>query len=135
MIAEELVRGIVVAKSGDVAERPLIHALAPVVMTAIRHDLDEVLTGDIPSPLKPAPDPRALSDIQLVVKVADYIESVSWADSWVHDSMRTSVMDHYRDRWGPVVAELDRRYPKSREMALELLENLCRGRIGYGGIF
>lgn len=91
---------------------------------AVFHDQDEVGKGDAPSTTKPTPDFEAMNDVGLVVKVADYLEAMSWAEMWVHTSRRGQVMSHIYDRYHQAAAELAHRFQYAQGVIGGLMEDI-----------
>lgn len=78
---------------------------------AMVHDLEEVRTGDTPSSYKPDPNFSDLTSHYLVVKVADYIEQLTWATMWAHPSRVGGILEStVKPRMKKAVDELERRF-------------------------
>lgn len=97
LIAQELVSAV---DDGDLYMEVLAYALA--------HDMDEVETGDIPSPFKrrlrrecPAVvatldgEPKASDTVRGIVKLADFLEAIYWLREF--GGSRTATEEIYRD--------------------------------------
>jgi hypothetical protein len=84
VIASELA-----ARLGLGADKQLV-----IIQMAVYHDYEEVLTGDVPSTEKPYPKFESMSNSELVVKLADYIEALTWVKLWAHSRAHGEVEDY-----------------------------------------
>lgn len=101
-----------------------------VINWALLHDLPEIATGDIPSSLKgsikEAVDKAekdmfpqwhghkmSLSDtVKDIVKIADYVDAIQYADKFCVDSRKNEVIEELRSRMWECIGSADERYGK-----------------------
>lgn len=134
-VAEHSFRVAVIAKSmaykhENCIYRGFTHA---VVSEALVHDGEEHKTGDSPSPSKKKKDPSAMTDVQIVVKVADILEALLF----VHEEMQMGnksiepLVDDLVERGTPYWDHFKWRMsdkPTFAQLALQLVEDcaLCK---------
>jgi 5'-deoxynucleotidase YfbR-like HD superfamily hydrolase len=104
-----------------------------LMATALRHDLEEAITGDSPSPIKASTRkaPGTLSSVETVVKVADKIDAALFCMDEIEmgntaikdvleDVLNKGVIYWFHFSWGD-----DSRKPQFRELVHTLHEE-CR---------
>lgn len=78
-----------------------------MVQQIIDHDMDEVLTGDIPSPRKPPPNFDDMTDVQKVMKAADMIESYCFIVEYGRGRHAHEVQHWLRSRLCQLMGSID----------------------------
>lgn len=114
IIVEELINRLILRANFDHTDTVY------VMVAALRHDMDEVKTGDIPSLEKPdfkMPE----SNTGLLLKVADMIEARTWIRMWGHPERVAGVINHTNSKWPAVMSALEEATPGGRYIA-ECLE-------------
>lgn len=108
-----------VGRNGETS-RFLIHAM--------KHDLEEVYTGDVPGPSKdvhkPWPHPNTLLHYEIIVKVADSMETYTWwiwygEPCWNHPM---NPLKHNRDV--DKIRHYTQEWPELWEAACNLMDEL-----------
>lgn len=126
--------------SGVIASRIGLspHAKCQVIEWALCHDLTELITGDIPSSLKKA-CPGSIKEVEMatcpliskesekvspevksLVKVADYIDAIQFAQKFCVDSRKEAIMAELVIRMNDVI---DSAVVSDKD----LLREVCRG--------
>ena len=67
-----------------------------ITIVAMWHDLDEVHTGDTPATEKSRPIFNNMDVKAVIVKMADYMESLSWVEKWAHPDVRDGIAQALR---------------------------------------
>lgn len=100
-----------------------------VVYAAMVHDLDEVYTGDIPATVKEYSPSwvKSVSDVYLVVKLADYLEALSWVTMWGHETVVMSVTTHINPKYMTALGELFSRFITAHGAIAEVRKELFGG--------
>lgn len=97
-------------------------------VAALLHDVHEAITGDIPSTNKGKPKFDEMTDAELLVKVADYIETLTWAELWAHPGVRTDIVASVRGRYVEAMEVLNRRIPGAMNVAMDTEREVIYGR-------
>ena len=92
------------------------------------HDMDEVLTGDIPSPAKPKKDWSEVSTEYLILKACDIVEGLVFINHYgmgpSGDHARRYMMDQFND----ILPHLDL---KQRTVIREVYDQLMYGALSH----
>lgn len=95
---------------------------------AVFHDVDECLTGDVPASTKPSPSYSTMKDVDVVVKVADYFEALTWIGMWGHGPGIPKVEEFIKGRLGIATEELRKRWPIHAVNIVTRLHDLMENR-------
>lgn len=110
----------------EIAKRLSVPTSA-VIEAAVMHDITEVVTGDIPASVKPKLGPvelQQLTDIELIVKVADNVEAMVWLTMWGHHQSVAEILATVLPKHELAVKELTYRYQDAREVVHNILTEL-----------
>lgn len=86
---------------------------------ATLHDWEEALTGDTPSTEKPYPSFRGMSKDELVLKIADYLEALTWIKLWAHPAVQSGVQGFLWPRYKDAIGALESKIGKNVESIAE----------------
>jgi 5'-deoxynucleotidase YfbR-like HD superfamily hydrolase len=95
-----------------------------LVRLAVEHDMQEALTGDLPSSAKPV-SPAPSDPYELIVKVADIIETRTWLRLWGHLACVEDVLSSNDPKFGAILDDLENMFQGGKRVALRLESEIC----------
>jgi 5'-deoxynucleotidase YfbR-like HD superfamily hydrolase len=102
-----------------------------VVLRALSHDIEEANSGDIPSTYKHHYPALNLNNTDLVVAIADKMETLTWFNNWNRENASNNALrrhndiyTHIQNLFGAVTRELAARMDKPHKEILELCEQI-----------
>lgn len=92
------------------SQLPSVYFDNDILSSALSHDLDEAVTGDVPAPNKQHKPLASLSEIELLVKCADTLEAVMFTHEeilmgnlhWMH-SIHRELSNKFSNEWAELL--------------------------------
>jgi len=96
-----------------------------MIRYSVYHDIGEVETGDIPSTAKGGRvDASSLSIESLIVKIADAIETCTWARTWAHPGQVVPIITREGSLIEYLAGDLESRIPGGRKAVIDIVDEI-----------